>query len=106
MWGQGGEVLHLQACDPLLFPTSLTKGDSSTAFRSLLIKSSLLLLGTYYISALWDAQINKPQGLRGLTVVEVGNPLQENVIVLYNDGAQTRGPWRADTERRGQDSRG
>lgn len=63
--------MHLQACKPLLFPTSLTKGDSSTAFRSLLIKSSLLLLGTYYISGLREAQINKPQGPQGLTVVVV-----------------------------------
>lgn len=67
--------------------TSLTKGDSSTAFRSLLIKFSLLLLGTYYISGLREAQINKPQGPQGLTVVVVvvaaGNPLQENVPLCY-----------------------
>lgn len=102
MWGQGGEVLHLQACNPLLFPTSLTKRDSSTAFRSLLIKSSLLLLGTYYISGLRDAQINKPQGPQGLMAAVVGNPSQENVTVLYNDGAKTRGPWGGDAEKTGQ----
>lgn len=60
MWGQGGEASRLLVCKPLLFLTLLTKGDSSTAFRRLLIKSSLLLLGTYYISDQQDAQINKP----------------------------------------------
>lgn len=79
--------MHLEACNPLLFSTSLTKRDSSTAFRSLLIKSSLLLLGTYYISGLQDAQINKPQGPQGLMAAVVGNPLHENGTVLSNDGA-------------------
>lgn len=92
MWGQRSEALQLQMCNPLLFPKSLTKGDSSTAFRSLLIKSSLLLLGTYYISGLQDAQTNKPQGPWGLTS-DGGEPIEKSV---------TRGPWGGDAEKRGE----
>lgn len=88
-------------CHPLLFLTLLTKGDSSTASRRLVIKSSLLLLGTYYISDLQDAHINKPQGPREVKVV-VENPVQESVALLPNNGANTTCPHGGDAAKRGQ----
>ena len=88
-------------CHPLLFLTLLTKGDSSTASRRLVIKSSLLLLGTYYISDLQDAQINKPQGPQGVKVV-VESPVQESVALLPNNGANTTSPRGGDAEKWGQ----
>lgn len=58
-------------------------------------------MGTYYISDLQDAQINKPQGPQGVKVV-VENPLQESVTILHNNEANTRSPRGGDAEKRGQ----